>query len=351
MVNTKLRETSNAVEWARLLAERFVLFPAAACLPAPWALRIADGIGAVDAAIPVKTRRVAYQELASATRLPRKQIAPLVRERLAMPRRDLVWRQRFRRGNERLDDWQLTEINAAPVRALLDQGVSFIAAGGHFTTAAGAVRLKVLPLSPMVWGATAHWQPNPFELRRRLDGQADEGIREGLMGMGTRGKNHPSLLIEVPDLWFRYTDWDRAPAFPDIQDRILRHLATPGAVSQILIDAFWEKPNAHRRPFAGISERGFALGAARIARIAQCPIVPFVAVLGPRHRSVILEWGDPIIPGPVDDKSNDTKMLDAAIDFLERGIGRYPTQYRQAIGFDRLWDASEQVWRQRRSTA
>ena len=54
---------------------------------------------------------------------------------------------------------------------------------------------------------------------------------------------------------------------PNLMPAILADLAKPRWVRAIYIDAIWDRPHAHRRPFAGMTERGFALGAARIARL------------------------------------------------------------------------------------
>lgn len=343
-----MREALNPIEWARYLADQCLVFPAATFGPAALALRAATVIGAADALLPVATSRTARRELHAAG-LRGAALDAGVRERLAWPRRDLVWRQRFRTGKEHPGDWRLIEVDPGPVRELLGAKRSFIAAGGHFTSAAADLRHLVLPMAgAAVGGALPSFSFNPFELRRRLDAHADQGAREVLMGLQTGGRNAPHLNAVVPDIWDRTSDWTSAPPFPNIQDQVLHELTTPGAVSQILIDAYWEKPGAYRRAFAGIGDRGFALGAARIARLAQCPVVPFVAVFGEAPRTVSYEWGKPIWPGPRDDKSRDALVIDAALEFLERGVAKYPTQYLHPIGYERAWNSNHQAWLQRR---
>jgi hypothetical protein len=343
------KDTLNVVEWGRFGAERCVLMPAASHLPAEFGQRVAGMIGRADAAIPLETRNYLRRDLAAATGVRGRALGDLLRERLAVPRRDLAWRQRFRLGYEEFADWEVIEQNAGPVQELIAAKVSFVLAGAHFPAAAADLRHKILPrLGREVHGETPGRSLNPFELRRRMDSQTDEGAGEGLMHMQTGGRFAPELMALMPDLWGRQTDWASTPPFPDVQEKLLDELRRPGSVNQILVDAHWEKPNAYRRPFAGIAERGFALGAARIARIAQCPVVPLVAVLGPSPRSVIYEWGDPIWPGVVDDTANDRKVIDAALDFLEQGVARYPTQYLHPIGHERHWDASQAAWVERR---
>lgn len=346
LLGPRPRETLNIVEWLRFLAERFVLIPAATWLPLPVAVAIADAIGALDALLPTETSRSARRELRVALNVSGKELERELRRKLAMPRHDILWRQRMRRGRERIGDWRLIEANAHPVHQLLAARRSFIIAGGHFVQAPGDVRHKVLPLQGRaLGGAVPRWRLSPSELRRRLDAQVDQGSREGLLGIRTRGRNLMEHVAQMPDLWERHLDWAQAQPQRNIQDELLDELSRPGAVCQILIDAYWEKPGAYRRPFAGIQERGFAVGAARIARLAQCPVVPFVIVFGPERRTAVLEWGDPIGPPAIAERNSDRKVIDEALAFLERGVARYPSQYLHPIGSRRHFDSATATWR------
>jgi lauroyl/myristoyl acyltransferase len=127
---------------------------------------------------------------------------------------------------------------------------------------------------------------------------------------------------------------------------MLAKLAQPGGVVRIAIDALWEKPNAYRRPFAGLQERGFALGAARVARLAQCPLVFFQTTFQD-DGSVLVERGDPMEPPPVDDRASDIAVTDRLLNELERWVARYPTQYLHPIGHDRCWNAETSRWETR----
>ena len=96
-----------------------------------------------------------------------------------------------------------------------------------------------------------------------------------------------------------------------------------------------------------MAERGVALGAARISRLAQCPLVPYVIAYGANPRTVIIEWGDPILPPRVDDKESDRLVTDQAIAFIERGVGRYPAQYAHPVGTERHWNTKTETWERR----
>ena len=73
------------------------------------------------------------------------------------------------------------------------------------------------------------------------------------------------------------------------------------------IDAIWDKPRAHRRPFAGHAERGFALGTARIARLAQVPVVLGIAAWTD-DSTVRVVWRPPIEPPRIDDERADVRV-------------------------------------------
>ncbi len=343
-----LRENVHLLEWFRFLTERWLIVPAARRLPLSVALATANAAGVVDSWIPTRASRAARAEL-DATGFTGATLERKIRERLAMTRHDLVWRERMAARLENISRWQVFQSNEAPVHALLDAKTAFIAAGGHFTQAAGDARHLVLPMKgSAVGGAVPRWRLSPFELRRRLDAQADEFSREGLMGLQRGRRRSEALPATVPDLWQRAADWRAAPAAPAVQAQRRYALATPGPGPQKQLDPDGGKPGAFRRPFAGMVDRGFAVGAARIARIAQCPLVPFVAVLSPEPRTIIIDWGDPIPASAVDDKDSDRTVISRAIDFIERGVGRYPEQYLHPIGSARRWDRSREIWVQQR---
>ena len=97
------------------------------------------------------------------------------------------------------------------------------------------------------------------------------------------------------NLELKLLDQPESPALPhvgegDFMAALLAQLQQPAAVARIFIDAVWERPGAHRRPFGGISDPGFAFGVTRIARIAQRPIVVQVCTYD-ADDVVRVEWG------------------------------------------------------------
>lgn len=340
-----LKSRLNVLQWFRFAVERFVIVPAARSMPLSVALAAANFAGRVDAALPTRSSREARRELAAAG-VGQAALGSAVQDKLANPRRNLVWMARQAGFREPLSSWECTQINAGPMQELLAKGQPFILAGGHFMTAAGNARHLVIPANgASVNGATPRWSLWPFELRRRLETQLEWKSRPAALGIPRRSEAAEALFVRLPDLWQPGLDWATVEPEPHVQERLLADLSRAGSVAHILIDAIWEKPGAYRRPFAGTAERGFALGAARIARLAQCPVVPFVALLGDEPRSVVLEWGDPIAPAA--DRDGDRQVIDEALDFLERRIQRFPEQYLHPIGLDRVWNATNDAWEMR----
>ena len=313
LVSRRLRDVCAVAEWVRFLAEWLVLVPAARYLPLRAALAVADAIGTVDSMVPTQTRRELQEEMARLG-VPEDDVPRLVRARMVMRRRDLAWLERMGRGREYLDDWTVVESNAGPVHDLIRAQRSFIVAGGHFTKAATKLRFKIIPPhGASVTAAKTPFEFSPRKLRQRLMSDVEGRARAGLL------REHRTRSVEV----------EHAPggARSNVQDQVLADLAEPGTVTQILVDAYWDRPRAHRRDFGGQINRGFARGAPRIARLAQCPIVPFVAVFGSGERTVQIDWGDPIEPAAPDNAQSDDATVDRALDFLEAGIRRYPAQY------------------------
>jgi hypothetical protein len=340
-----LRQVVSPLEWFRFLTERFLLVPTAAFLPVGAGLAVAEALGFIEWLSHSRASRSARAEMVAATGLTGSALTRALRRRLSASKRDLVWAERMRRGRERVSQWRVINVDDGPMRDLVAAGQPIMLCGGHFDAASRALRFTVTPADEMhVSGDIPRWKLSPHQLRRRLEERAHWGKEEGLFGLPNTTADIRSRRAIMADIWGRGTVWSEVTPARSPQDLILAALRTPGHAAMIQSDAIWEKPGAHRRPFAGMSERGFAVGAARLTRLAQCPLVPFVAVTGPDRRSVIIEWGTPIPPPLVDDKAADVRVMDEALDFIERGVGRYPYQYFHPIGTERRWDAPTERW-------
>jgi hypothetical protein len=334
---SRRQQSPNIAEWGRYLTDRFLLLPAANHLPLIAALTIATSAGFIDLLLPTTASRVARLEIAASTGLHGWLGLWAAGERLAMARRDLVYEQRMAAGRDGLAAWTLTETNSDGVQDLLAAHQPFLLATAHFPHAATYLAYRRIPSSTLpIRGGPPARSPSPRAQRRELEWRLQRDAREGLLD------RHPAPVAEVPDGYF----WGspRGEGAASAVWQVLATLTEPGAVGMSHVDAYWEQPSAYRRPFAGMRERGFGRGIAAIARLAQCPVVPFVAVFGPQPQSAHIEWGEPIAPPRVGDRKAEQQVLDTVIDWLEQAVGRYPVQYAHPLGVDRQWDAVRQRW-------
>jgi lauroyl/myristoyl acyltransferase len=315
-----------ALAWFRYLYEWLLLLPAARMLPKRAAYAIADLAGLVDAVVPSEAARTARGEAQAFGKRGRAAFVFAVR-RLAAPRRELVEIARLRHRRERPERLPIVEEGGKAVRDLHAAGKPVLVVCGHFRTAIDSpARVRLVPwtVAKGIRNPIPGRSMSPHALRERLQNKVAYGL--------TR------ILLDQPD------EWDYAfVGKENMQERLLRELSQPGGWGRIAIDAIWEKPGAYRRPFAGMAERGFALGAARIARLAQCCVVSFLVVEDP-DGAIRVIWGKPLLPPPIDDKGGDIAFMDTLIDALERDVGRYPLQYLHPIGGDRRWDAASEQW-------
>jgi lauroyl/myristoyl acyltransferase len=320
------RAFSLTLAWFRYLYEWLLLVPAARLLPKRAAYAIADLAGLIDAVVPSEAARTARGEAQAFGKRGRAAFVFAVR-RLAAPRRELVEIARLRYRRERPERWRIIEEGGDAVRDLHAAGKPVLVVCGHFRTAIDSpARVRLVPwtVAKGIRNPIPGRSMSPHALRERLQNKVAYGL--------TR------VLLDQPN------DWGYAfVGKENIQDRLLRELAQPGGWGRIAIDAIWEKPGAYRRPFAGMAERGFALGAARIARLAQCHVVPFLVIEEP-DGAIRVVWGKPLLPPAVDDKASDVAFMDVLVDLIERDVGRYPLQYLHPIGGDRRWDAASEQW-------
>jgi hypothetical protein len=221
------------------------------------------------------------------------------------------------------------------VHALVDARRPFLVLSGHFaqSTVLAVLNGALANLGGLdVNSAVPPPRFSPHVLRRRLQNKQFYGLSRFLAGEAAPTEVLPHI-----------GDDDAGAAIAGAA--ILEILSKPGRGALMLIDAWWERPGAHRRPFAGRADTGFALGAARLARYAQCPIVFYCAVqLG--NGRVRIEWQPPIEPPALADEASDLRIMDHLLDELERAVGRYPLHYLDWIGAERRWNAESNRWEQ-----
>lgn len=246
---------------------------------------------------------------------------------ISVPYIDLVDLRRVSRHREDLTQWTLEEVNREPAYALLDARKPILGVGGHFSFAG------LLPLAhrfPNISPTGALDPIEPFALR------GDVLLRRLMMGMA-HGLSEVLLPGRVTRSYVGQSN---------VQDDLLATLSRPDGVGFIMIDIDWKRAWAFHRPFCGYADRGFALGATRIARLAQVPIVMVVSErVGPRRTRVY--FSDPVWPGPVDRPEDDEPLMSRLLDDLERQIGRLRHAYPHPVGWARRWNPETERWEPR----
>jgi lauroyl/myristoyl acyltransferase len=232
--------------------------------------------------------------------------------------REAVIAVRVEEGKERIADWPVVHHNRGPFEELVRQGKPFILVTGHFASMAGYAALNNHPVPSIT---VAHGVPGELSLiQRQLTDQltsAGAEVRFVLVGQS----NLPAILA--------------------------RQLTTPNTMLILSVDGR-NSHTPHWRPFAGYASYPCQPHAARLARLAQCPVV-FNSVTWNEAGHVYIEWSRCFDPPARHDRAGETALTNALFDELEAAIGRHPTQYAWTTGFDRYWDNQAGRWRSRDS--
>lgn len=321
-VKAWLRSLAAQAGEAYRLVWLLLLYPAAAYLPRRTALALASVAGWGLAASPIGVRtRAAFSRMFG---MPSRQAGALAREHLARPFRDYVIARRTVAGREIPARWCVESRNEPEI--LKQQGKSLIIAAGHFSRQAmgGLYLPHVIPkrLATLVAPMPVSAGLKGFRVRLQL-GAMEEAIR--------LVRDNDLDIVEI------------GGASP--VTGLLRRLRAPDGAAIIAADALWPRqaPGGIERSFAGYESSTYALGAARLARLSQCPVVTCVPYLDSDGR-IVLEWGDLIAPPARDDEAADLRITDLILDILERAIGCRPGQYVLPFGHERRWDSACGRW-------
>jgi lauroyl/myristoyl acyltransferase len=301
-----------------------VLTPSAYLLPKRWALAVADALSVVMLGATAAGRDL-YCETRDSFGTGRLESLRLTRRRLALPFRAFVVLKRVLNRRDTPDSWRIVEKNADAVRTLAASGQSYIIATAHFT------REAVLGLlSPAITpGYFVHVAAPPpprvqslHDLRMRIQ--------------------YGTLLKAFSAAWKRTVELAYiGPDNPVPTVQLYKRLREPGTVVCMNVDAPWswrKSRGSFRRPFAGRRSRECAVGAAALARLADCPVVSCLFGTAP-DGTIELEWGTPI-----HHVTDEIATMNALLDTMERAVGERPSQYILHIGCERRWNAGRKRW-------
>ncbi len=232
--------------------------------------------------------------------------------------REIINVIRLQDRKERLADWPVVHHNKGDFDELVRAGKPFILVTGHFALVAAYSSLHTFPVSLIT---IPHGIPGELSAIHQM-------IVDEPTSVGARVR-------------FVYVGEASTPAL------LAHQLTTPNTLLLLSIDA---RNNLnlipHRRPFAGYANYPCPMHAARLARLAQCPVV-FYCATWDRSGRVRLQWSNRFDPPPRHDQDAETALTNALFDELEAAIGRHPAQYTWTTGFDRHWDGEAGRWRNR----
>jgi lauroyl/myristoyl acyltransferase len=253
--------------------------------------------------------------------IPEEDVGPLLRKKLALPYRQYAALVRRSAADEPV---AIDQHMSADARDLLRSNRSLLVATGHFDREA-LLALYEPGVIPRV--LTGVWAP-ASDQRPPMHAAAKHEMFETIVASTQRSRSSRRIR--------------RSPGTFDV---LLQCLQEPRGTVHIHVDAPVEREASHTfvRPFTWFSEQRFATGIARLARLAQAPILLCFAELEDDGR-IVLRWSDPVAPPDQDDETADVRVTSALLDQIEREVGRHPENYLVPIDSERRWDAGAEQW-------
>lgn len=319
----------DAHEWVRYVEERWLIVPAARWMPVSVALNLAWLLASLELLLPSETSRESRAEIRSMG-ITGRSAASLAQQRLAVGYYDLVWLTRMRYGRERSARWEILESGREHVDDLFRQG-PLVLATAHFSVAALTAIQSVLPRSFAYLASEDTTPPSGPRDRRAQLARVSRDL--GRLGQLTPELPEEELFVKVP---LPESMWSHPEARTASVRELLRRLRR-GDVVLLRVDAYWGAEGGLARPFAGMKQRTFALGAARIARVAHSPVIPFAAYADGRKRVVRLEWFPPLMPRMRGTEDDDREVMNEVLTHLEGAVRHAPTAYLHPLGSERAW--------------
>lgn len=312
----------------RVSIMRWILRPAVYLLPRRLALSLAS-LSTLPLLVLPKPGVEAYWKMRAAFGTGRIASARLAWGWLARHMRDYVIVKRVVAGREDPRARRIVEKNSAGVQSLREAGKPYIVAAAHFTREAlfAMSAPAITPAKPV--SLTNH---PPTDVHTWLDRRAQIQFGTATDAAGAWGRHHELVFIGVDPLPMR---------------TLRKRLRQGDHVVFVHVDWFWDRTPAgsFERPFAAHGTRVFALGAAQLAREADCPIVSCVYSVQ-ADGSLLLEWGSPV-RNDGEGTESDIAVMNQLLDSLELGVGDRPTQYLLDIGRGRKWNSRERRWEDR----
>jgi len=214
------------------------------------------------------------------------------------------------------------------IQRIVDGPGSFVIAQAHFARTASASRIfgadtfKDRPLNVVIFKVPP-WTPMPHLWRMRVQGKqilrAAAALRpEGLTLISTGG------------------------ALSGLIDK----LRNERVVVSINADAHWgrNRSSSLERPFCAAARRTFSTGAAKMARLANVPVMLALPIHDEEKNEVRVRMFGPFTSQAVLPEQQDIDVTQQLLNAIEVEIGLRPAEYVLEIGSDRRWDAAARKW-------
>lgn len=214
--------------------------------------------------------------------------------------------------------WTTIWRNSAHVERLMAEGKSFILTCGHFAA--------IAPMALL------------YNLRARNVYIVYGGKKEFDWMM--------SWMASRPNAHGATVHFAHVGEGSDSALELVRGLSEPGTVVWMSMDLNNEVKPRYWRPFGPVASYPIRPYAARLARLAQCPVVYHVTTTRLDDRAVT-EFGAPLQPPARNDKEGEIALTDRLLDQLEVSMGRHPEQYArfgEIMLTGRRWNRRTERW-------
>jgi lauroyl/myristoyl acyltransferase len=302
-----LRGIASVESTVRLLAVP-MLIRAADLWPAEKAFRLARFFAVILSLLPPYGRSRRFAERARLYGTTANRIS-FGKAHLQAQFRDFVAVRRIVRGADDPHSRALVERNAELVQELRAKGTPFILATGHFLRQAMAHVYEERITPHAVMAIMARLPANP----RRL-GERWNQVNYGQMLEAVHKIRPEAKFVSLGDV--------------SALKNLVRDLRKPGHLAVISADTLWPDFRASSlvRPFCGSARRAFPTGAARLARLAGCPILVCVPYLD-ESGTMVIDWRRRIEVSPDGAEQNDREITNRILDEIERAALERPDQY------------------------
>jgi lauroyl/myristoyl acyltransferase len=130
-----------------------------------------------------------------------------------------------------------------------------------------------------------------------------------------------------------------------VMARALRTMKQHAGLVVVNVDPHWpaNRGSTVTLPFAGFSKRTFSTGAARLARMADSPLL-LLLPFPDRGKHVTAHLLGPYVSQLETPEERDADVTRQLLAEIERRVGEHPETYALDIGHERTWNSATLMW-------